>query len=219
MSLTGHANSRIHRLKVRAAWQAAIEDTSPIAMVTLGTNRAIGEEELLRLVSRALFALDRERLGRTRRPERRSALSRVAAFILPEKVGLNAHAHLLIYSPISNRHPDSALVRRFDETRLRSDFLGRSANRYDKHLYEQDRELAPRLERIWRRLVPGAHYHARRTDERVARGIDYVLKELPWHWDRDVHFSQQFWRSDQKHLERTLPLNQGLRPVSGMVDY
>lgn len=221
MSLNAHRQgqiqARINQIKKRAAWQTAIEDTGPQIMVTLGTNRGMNEEELMKRVSRALFELDRARLDNTRRPEKHSALARVSAFIMPEKVGLNAHVHLLVFSPMQKRHPQSPLIERIDETRLSYDFLGWGRREYDPHLYDNDRRLAPRLERIWRHLVPGAHYHARVTDDGVATGIDYTLKELPWQLDRDVRLSQEFWRSDQKHIERTLPLNQRLRPASLLV--
>ena len=217
MTYSSHIQARVNQINKRAAWQTVIEDAEPFAMVTLGTNRAMTWDDLKKLVSRALFELDRQRLGNTRRPEKRSALNRVAAFIMPEKIGLNAHVHLLIYSPMYKRHPDSFLVRKIDETRLCHDFIGWKRSEYDPTLYETDRRLAPRLERIWRSLVPGGHYHARPADQGISTGVDYTLKELPWELDRDVHLSQEFWRSDQKHINRTLPLDQGLRPASFVV--
>ena len=217
MTLPKHHQHRIGQIKNREAWQAAIQDTAPLAMITLGTNRTMSEEKLMEVVKRALFKLDRQRLGNTRRPEKRSALNRVCAFIMPEKVGLNAHVHMLIYSPMQKRHPGSSLVRKIDQTRMSLDFFGWNRHEYDPRLYETDRQLAPRLEKIWREMVPGGHYHARSTDDGISMGIDYSLKELPWQADRDLHFSHQFWRSDQKHIELTLPINQGLRSASILV--
>ena len=217
MTRPAYIQARIDQINKRNAWQAAIEDTEPLVMVTLGTNRGMSEAKLRELIDRALLALDRRRLGFTRRPHKWSALNRVCAFIMVEKADVNAHAHLLIYSPARKRRPDSSLVRNFDETRIRHDFIGLKGRDYDPALYEDDRRLAPRLEIIWRELVPGGHYHARRVDDQIAHGVDYTLKELPFVFERDVGLSQEAWPSKQKHIERTLQLNRCLRAKKAVV--
>ena len=211
MTHPSYVQARISQIKKRAAWQAVIEDAQPHVLATLSTNAEMQEQKLRRLVSRALCDLDRARLDDARSVSGRSAFNRVAAFITPEKVDRNAHAHLLIYSPMRKLYPDSAIVRGVEESRVQRDFIGLGRDAYDPNLLRDAPWEAPRLERIWRELVPGGHYHARRTDAGIADGIDYILKELPWNFDRDVWFSQEFWPPDQLHMELTLPLNPSLR--------
>lgn len=202
--------ARINQIKKRNAWQAVIEAAQPHVLVTLGTNRGMPEREFRRYIGRALFDLDRTRLNGARSVHWRSALNRVCAFIAPEKLDTNAHAHLFIYSPTRLLYPQSLLVRQVEESRVQRDFIGLGRDTYDPNVFQSATGDPPELERIWRELVPGGHYHARRTDDRVSDGIDYVLKELPWNFDRDVWLSQDFWSDDQLHMELTLPLSPNL---------
>jgi hypothetical protein len=212
MKSAAYDSARRGQLKSRAAWQTTIEATKPRVMITLGTNREMSEENLLRKISRALVELDSQRRGNPRRLGRHSASSRVTAFIMPERLRTNAHAHLLVYSALQVRNPDCAMTNKIAQTRYRDDFVGHREKSFVPKASKNDPEPLSRLAKIWLRLVPGGHYYARTTDKTVGRAIDYTMKELAYNFDRNVHLSQEFWPSDQLNMERTLPIDRDLRP-------
>lgn len=209
MSSDPFVTARLNAFKTREAWRSTIIASRPQVMVTLATNSEMGEQKLERLVRRALLDLDVKRLGNRKRPEKLSAISRTCGFIFFEKVGLNSHAHVMIYSPTLLHRPDSELAKNISDTRIRHDFIGKSGQ-YDPGRFRCNKDACPRLEKFWRSLVPGGHYHARWTDENVERGVDYVLKEVPWHPERGVRITQEFWPSRQHKLDRTLPVARDL---------
>ena len=181
------------------SWSEVIAKSEPTVMVTLGTNRAIGEKELIGSISEALHRLDCERNG-TKRVQKIDPKRRVTAFIALEKLKLNAHAHLAVWHQsllLSSR--DSKLVDSFARTRDGIDFIGYGCKDYTRENYYSDPYLAARLEHIWRSLVPGAHYHARRFDPATrTHGADYLVKELKFFDERDIYLSPEFWPEHQR---------------------
>lgn len=201
-------HTRHDGLRSIAAWTPVILDAEPTVLVTLGTNKAVSEEELIKRVKQAVFMLDRQRLQDTRRPDKRPANRRTAAFVFPEKVGLNAHVHMLVWHPSVKLMPDSGLVRHIADTRDKLDYIGAAPN---------SGEQASRLERIWREVSPGGHYHARWVDDGLETGVGYCLKELKYKPDRDVHLTQYWWPDDQYKIELGMPLKTDGRPKEFVV--
>lgn len=199
------ASTRLGRLKTKEGWEQFIPQLNPLVMVTLGVNAPMSEDKLMKSMKRALFRVDQKRLGHGTQPCRRinpsaNALIRTNAIMLPEKVDANAHVHMLVYSPMINRNPDSDLVRKMQLTRIKDDFLGYGRT-YDRpSSFQFERDKASFLEEHWRRCHPSGHYHARWTDG-TDFGAGYILKELIRNWDRDVWISQMFWPDDQRNAE------------------
>jgi len=203
MNYSDFRRERLNRIKTVDVWRRTIINAHPLVMVTLGTNKPMREDNLKRHVSRVLFDLDCKRLGQPERPCRRikpnsNPSTRTAAFIIAEKIDTNAHVHIMIYSPLLNRNPDSQLINRIQRTRILDDFIGYGRTYDNRSSYQDERESAPYLETLWRNLVPGAHYHARWTDHNLLDGVDYILKELKFNPDRDVSLSQEYWSKGQQ---------------------
>ena len=218
MSGTNFIKEVLSRIKGRIAWRSAIIASRPIAMITLGTNKPLKERKLMRLVSRALHDLDCTRFGNARRMRWKfNGLRRLASFIAVEKVELNTHAHLIVYSPSILAAPDSLLTLKLARTRAQFDLIGWHRNYDDRNSYASEKEKASKLETIWRRLVPGGHYHATWIDSNAAKVADYVTKELPYQPDRDIRLSQEFWDRRQKNIEKTFLLDPSLRPTQGVI--
>lgn len=168
--------ARFNARKDASDLSRVMEKSRPEIMVTLGTNRNMPGDRLLKLVRRTVFEFD-QTVMRTRRPYNHSAKDRVCAFILPENLNSNAHVHLGIWfprRPAWDRYPlRKALMR----TLHRDRFIGYGRN-YDVHdSYRFEEEQAPLFERLWRKRGQGFHYHAELIDRTIERLTGYISKD------------------------------------------
>lgn len=178
---TGSALARKHA----ADLAQVIAQVNPDIMVTLGTNRAMSARQLRRLVNDTIFEYEQITM-RTRRPYKKSAKDRLCAFILPEKLDVNAHVHLLIFFPHKSAWRRCKARMCLVKGRHKDHFIGYGRN-YDRHdSYEDQKDLAPLLEHLWRKRGKGFHYHAQfihGTPEAVARYVSKEQKRVgaePW---------------------------------------
>ncbi|KAA5801056.1 hypothetical protein F1654_13445 [Alkalicaulis satelles] len=198
-----HDNTRVNQRKDAAALVQFIAGLQPDIMVTLGTNRPMSANRLLELVNDTIFEFE-QIVMRTRRPYKKSAKDRLCAFILPEKLDVNAHAHLLIWFPHKSAWQRSEARMSLVKGRHWDHFIGYGRN-YDRHdSYDDQVDRAPLLEQLWRKRGKGFHYHAQFIDGTPEMVAQYVSKEQYRVGAQPFHMTCFDWSSNQPDINAVM---------------
>ncbi|MGY6662458.1 MAG: hypothetical protein ACXIVO_09070 [Glycocaulis sp.] len=198
-----HDKARFNQRNDAAALVQFMAGMQPDVMVTLGTNRAMSADRLRELVNDTIFEFE-QIVMRTRRPYKKSAKDRLCAFILPEKLDVNAHVHLLIFFPRKSAWKRSQARLCLVKGRHKDHFIGYGRN-YGRHdSYNDQKDLAPLLEHLWRKRGKGFHYHAQFIDGSPEVVAQYVSKEQNRVGAEPFHMTCFDWSSRQPDMNAVI---------------